>query len=117
MKGFIDLAFKYQQRYYILDYKTNHLGDTLDEYSGEHLQREMREALYDLQYHIYILALHRYLCANDPGYTYEKHFGGAFYLFLRGIHSDGGEGIYFDAPPKSIIEDLDHYFKRREIYE
>jgi len=113
MKGFIDLTFKYKDQYYILDYKTNHLGDTVSDYNFGHLQDEIKEAMYDLQYHIYVLALHRYLQNVDPKYTYEKNFGGAFYLFLRGLNDDGQEGIYFDLPESSRIEELDRYLQRK----
>jgi len=112
LKGFIDLTFKYNNRYYILDYKTNHLGGTIADYRPEMLQEEMHEAFYNLQYHIYCVALHRFLSSRMQDYSYKAHFGGAFYLFLRGINNDGGEGIYFDRPDESIITKLDNYLGR-----
>lgn len=112
IKGFIDLTFKYRGRYYILDYKTNHLGDTKADYSRDLLQQEMHEAYYDVQYHIYSVALHRFLKNRLPDYRYSKNFGGAFYLFLRGINLEGREGIYFDCPPEAIIHKLDIYLGR-----
>ncbi len=71
----------------------------------------MREASYDLQYHIYTVALHRYLTKRLPEYSYEDHFGGAFYLFVRGINKDGSEGIFFDKPDKDVIMTLDDYIR------
>lgn len=113
MKGFIDLIFEHDERYYILDYKTNHLGNEISDYGAEYLEREMKAAMYDLQYHIYILALHRFLADVLPEYTYDRNFGGVFYLFLRGINRQGEEGIYFDRPEFGLIEKLDRYLQRR----
>lgn len=113
MKGFIDLTIKHQNRYYILDYKTNHLGNTVASYGQEHLEIEMEEAMYDLQYHLYTVALHRYLSCVDRDYSYETHFGGVVYLFLRGINEAGNEGIYFDRPDSELIKDLDTYLGRK----
>ena len=109
MKGFIDLTFRHGDRFYLLDYKTNYLGDSYDDYCFEKLQLEMYEASYDLQYHIYTIALHRFLKSRFPGYSYEENFGGAFYLFLRGINSRGREGIFFDRPDVEIIDELNRY--------
>lgn len=112
MKGFIDLIFKYDGRYYILDYKSNYLGNSLEHYSQEALRHEIEDANYDLQYHIYCVALHRMLKNTLSNYDYDKHFGGVFYLFLRGIDQEKpGSGIFFDKPKASIISSLDNYFK------
>lgn len=116
MKGFIDLSFKYNERYYILDYKTNHLGNSFADYAADHMQTEIKEALYDLQYHLYVLALHRYLANVDPTYSYEDNFGGVYYLFLRGINEDGEEGIFYDRPDIARIEKLNRYLERRGAY-
>lgn len=112
IKGFIDLTFQFEDRYYILDYKTNYLGDKEEKYGKEALDHEMREAMYDLQYHLYILALHRYLSKTLEQYSYERHVGGAFYLFVRGINEQGREGIYFDRPDFTLIDKLDEYLRR-----
>jgi len=111
LKGFIDLTFEYEGRYYLLDYKTNFLGDTVTDYEQPHLVEEMQEASYDLQYHIYTIALHRFLKQLKPDYSYDKHFGGAFYLFLRGMNREGSEGIFFDRPDYETIQTLDEYIK------
>lgn len=112
LKGFIDLTFGHDGRYYILDYKTNYLGNTTGDYAQDRLGEEMREALYDLQYHLYLVALHRFLHSQLPGYRYEEHMGGALYLFLRGINREGREGIYFDCPEPEVIEQLNEYLRR-----
>lgn len=109
LKGFIDLTFRYKDKFYLLDYKTNFLGAACNDYKPASLKMEMREASYDLQYHIYIIALHRFLKNRMPGYSYDQHFGGVFYLFLRGINWEGREGIFFDKPDFSTVRRLDKY--------
>src|SRR5690606_8157537 len=85
MKGYIDLVFEYQDRYYLADYKSNWLGASYADYSAERLAAVMGEQGYYLQYLIYSVALHRYLRQRLPDYDYERHFGGVYYLFLRGM--------------------------------
>ncbi len=109
LKGYIDLTFEFNGKFYLLDYKTNHLGNAIADYGEEHLKQEMEEAAYDLQYHIYTIALHRFLKRRMKNYDYNQHFGGAFYLFLRGMNEDGREGIFFDRPPQDTIKELDSY--------
>ncbi|MBN2887113.1 MAG: exodeoxyribonuclease V subunit beta, partial [Chromatiaceae bacterium] len=112
MKGFIDLVFRVGDRYYILDYKSNHLGDRLDDYGPEGLQQAMRAHRYHAQYLIYLVALHRYLGWRLPGYDYERHIGGVYYLFLRGMRPERGpeRGVFHDRPPRDLIESLDACF-------
>ncbi|MGN8224052.1 exodeoxyribonuclease V subunit beta [Gracilimonas sp. BCB1] len=112
IKGFIDLIFRSENRYYILDYKSNHLGDAQSDYSTENLSQAMKDSGYDLQYHIYSLALHRFLSNRVKGYNYEEHFGGVLYLFLRGVDKHKpGSGVFFDEPDSELIKQLDHYFE------
>ncbi len=108
MKGFIDLVFEYNNRFYILDWKSNHLGNRVEDYGQDALQRAMDDHLYVLQYYIYTLALHQYLGVRLPGYNYEKHFGGVYYIFVRGVDPSFGPdfGIFHDRPPYSLIKDL-----------
>ncbi len=105
MRGYMDLVFRHDGRYYLLDWKTNTLGTTLDDYRPEALENAMREAFYPLQYHLYVLALHRYLKLRLAAYDYDAHFGGVFYLFLRGLQPDnaGATGIYRDRPTRETI--------------
>ena len=46
-----------------------------------------RTVIYYLQYHLYTVALHRFLAQRQPGYRYDKHFGGVLYLFLKGMQA------------------------------
>jgi exodeoxyribonuclease V beta subunit len=87
------------------------LGHSIRDDRLEELKHEMREASYDLQYHIYTVALHRFLNKHLSNYSYERYFGGSFYLFLRGMNEKGREGIFFDRPEERVIEELNEYIK------
>ncbi len=109
MTGFIDLVFRLQGRYYLADYKSNHLGSRTVDYHPDRLEEAMLDHRYDLQYLIYILALHRFLSVRIQGYEYEHHFGGVFYLFLRGMNPSypNGTGVFTTCPPFALIDSLD----------
>ncbi|HEH9440879.1 TPA: exodeoxyribonuclease V subunit beta [Aeromonas sobria] len=108
LKGFIDLVFEWQGRWYLLDYKSNHLGMSPADYSRPALERAMAEHRYDLQYQLYSLALHRLLTLRLPGYDFEQHFGGVFYLFLRGMPQGG---IFHTRPSRELVLGLDELFR------
>lgn len=107
LKGFIDLVFEWQGRWYLLDYKSNHLGMSPADYSRPALEQAMVEHRYDLQYQLYSLALHRLLSLRLPGYDFEQHFGGVFYLFLRGMPQGG---IFHTRPSRELVLGLDRLF-------
>ncbi|WP_372986147.1 exodeoxyribonuclease V subunit beta [Marinobacter sp.] len=109
LKGFIDLVFEHGGRYYVLDYKSNTLGEDDSAYTDQAMGQAILDKRYDLQYVLYLLALHRLLKARLPGYDYDQHIGGAVYLFLRGIHAPGA-GAFTDKPPRALIEQLDALF-------
>lgn len=112
LKGFIDLTFEYQGRWYVLDYKSNWLGEQVSDYSRENMQAMMIDHRYDLQYQLYSLALHRLLKQRLPDYDYDQHFGGAIYLFLRGVRDNDSQrhGVFEHRPSKQLIEQLDSLF-------
>ncbi len=109
MKGFIDLIFRYKGKFYIVDWKSNLIGRDINQYRTENLIPIMQNDYYILQYHLYTLALHKYLKNRLPNYDYEKDFGGVFYIFLRGINKTKGPdyGIFRDRPQKSLILEMD----------
>ena len=108
MKGFIDLVFEHQGRFYVVDYKSNHLGSDRVDYQSEQLDAAMVEHDYPLQYLIYSLALHRYLRLRLPDYDPEKHLGGVYYLFIRGMKPKWGQsGVFFDKPSVDLLDKLD----------
>lgn len=111
LKGFIDLVFCWQGRYYLLDYKSNWLGDSSDSYTPEAMAQAMCEHRYDLQYQLYSLALHRYLRHRIADYDYQHHFGGVFYLFLRGLEKGKPEqGVFHCRPEWALVDGLDRMF-------
>jgi len=111
MRGFIDLIFEHNGQYFLVDYKSNRLGFDLKDYTPDKLPVAMEEHHYFLQYHIYSVALHRYLAQRLPNYNYEEHFGGVFYLFLRGMHPDYPQnGVFYDKPDANFISRFSQLF-------
>ena len=109
LKGFMDLVFEHEGRYYIADYKSNWLGADDAAYTAERIRAQILRSRYDLQYVLYLLALHRLLKARLPDYDYDTHMGGAVYLFLRGLNATT-QGIYAERAPRELIERLDDLF-------
>ena len=104
LQGFIDMVFIHDGRYYILDWKSNHLGMSTTDYSQNTMLESMCHSAYILQFHLYALALDRLLKVRLAGYSYEKHFGGAVYLYIRGISpASVTNGIHFGRPQPEFI--------------
>ncbi len=116
MMGFMDMVFEHDGRYYLLDWKSNHLGNTIDDYRFSYLREAMESNLYTLQYLLYTVALNRYLEQRVEGYSYESHFGGVLYVFLRGVNAAEGEGAGFfrERPSWELIEALSRLFESGE---
>ncbi|CRL48982.1 exodeoxyribonuclease V subunit beta [Pseudomonas sp. URMO17WK12:I11] len=109
-KGFIDLTFEHEGRYYVADYKSNWLGVDDAAYTEQAMEQSILDNRYDLQYVLYLLALHRQLKARLVDYDYDRHVGGALHLFLRGTRA-ASQGVYFARPPKALIERLNRMFQ------
>ncbi len=109
LKGFIDLVAEYEGRYYVLDYKSNWLGPDDAAYTPAAMAAAVLAKRYELQYVLYLLAIHRLLKLRLPNYDYDRHMGGAIYLFLRGSQSPS-RGIHAERPPRALIEALDRLF-------
>jgi len=121
LTGSIDLVFRAgdagERRYYLVDYKTNRIGDSdAGHYAASWLEWEMARKGYPLQALIYTLALHRHLACRLPGYDYDRHVGGYFYVFLRGMSGPDTPrdpatglclGVFGDRWPRATIEGLD----------
>ncbi|MBW1615083.1 MAG: exodeoxyribonuclease V subunit beta [Deltaproteobacteria bacterium] len=112
MRGFIDMVFMYKDKFYIIDWKSNWLGDNITDYNQDAMLSLMTKNHYILQYHIYTAALDRYLKIKIKNYDYEKHFGKIFYIFLRGINKDKSPefGVSIDRPSKSVITKLNNFY-------
>ncbi len=108
MKGYIDLVFRHQDRFYLVDWKSNYLGASIERYRQQALENAMQQHYYILQYHLYALALVQYLRMRNPDFSYAAGFGGVFYLFVRGIDSQQGPeyGVYFDLPKPALMNAL-----------
>ncbi len=104
MHGFIDLTFRHNGKYYIIDWKSNRLGYEKEKY--RELFTPMAESHYILQYHIYTAALLLYLENNIDGFSYEDDFGGIFYVFIRMVSPEyqNGTGIFHHKPEKPVID-------------
>ncbi len=112
LRGYIDLIFAHDERFYVVDYKSNQLGPYAQNYTPERLAVAMTEHDYILQYHLYCVALHRYLAHRLRGYTYERNFGGVYYLFLRGMAPGhpAGCGVFHDRPGEALVRGLSDCF-------
>jgi exodeoxyribonuclease V beta subunit len=108
MKGYIDLLFQWNNRFFLVDWKSNFLGATFQDYDQSALTAAMQKDFYVLQYIIYTLAVDQYLRLRLPNYHYDKHFGGVYYIFLRGVNRTMGPeyGIYRDLPDPNLIKAL-----------
>jgi exodeoxyribonuclease V beta subunit len=108
MKGFIDFVFEFQGKFYLVDWKSNYLGSHIENYHHDRLTDAIYNGYYFLQYHLYCFALHLYLKNRLPKYQYETHFGGVFYIFLRGIQQklEPDHGIFYDLPAPILMENF-----------
>ncbi|HXG29161.1 MAG TPA: exodeoxyribonuclease V subunit beta [Nevskiales bacterium] len=111
LKGFIDLVFQGPDgRFYLADYKSNWLGESAEDYAPGRLPPVMARDDYYLQYLLYTVAVHRYLGERLRGYDYRRHFGGVYYLFLRGLDpARPGHGVFFDRPAPELVTELDRW--------
>ncbi len=106
MTGFIDLFFEHDGKFYILDWKSNFLGDSIEDYNQTGVANAMNESNYHLQYLIYALALDKYLTSKLPGFDFEQQFGGVIYLFLRGNREGEHTGVYTQKVTKEELKRL-----------
>jgi exodeoxyribonuclease V beta subunit len=114
MHGFVDLIFEHNNQYFVCDYKSSHLGDEFEHYTQDNMRLNIEKNHYDLQYLIYSLALHRYLRHALPDYDAKQHFGGIYYLYLRGMTDDPDHrmaGVYHREISIEELEALDVLFE------
>ncbi|SDC45380.1 DNA helicase/exodeoxyribonuclease V, beta subunit [Variovorax sp. CF079] len=112
LMGFADVVFAHGGRYWVLDYKSNHLGERDADYTPEALEGAMAAHRYDVQAAVYLLALHRLLRARlGAGYDPMQHLGGAVFFFLRGVHS-ATHGCYHVPPSLEVLDGLDRLLQQ-----
>jgi exodeoxyribonuclease V beta subunit len=111
LAGSIDVVLRLPtQRYLVVDYKTNYLGDTAADYSPDRLREAMLHSDYPLQALLYVAVLHRFLRWRQPDYDPARHLAGVLYLFVRGMcgpstpEIDGQPcGVFGWAPPVDLV--------------
>ncbi|TSE25548.1 exodeoxyribonuclease V subunit beta [Tepidimonas aquatica] len=106
LKGYIDLIFAHDGRYWVLDHKSNALGDADDAYHPAALQAEVLRQRYDAQAALYLLALHRLLRQRLPDYDPAQHLGGALCVFWRGV-AHATAGVWSTPAPLALLDELD----------
>ena len=110
LRGFIDLVFEHEGRYYVADYKSNWLGPDDSAYDTDAIAAAILEHRYDLQSALYLYALHRLLKSRlGDAYDYDTHVGGAMVFFIRGAASTT-QGVYFEKPAAALMEDIELLF-------
>ncbi|GGH57637.1 RecBCD enzyme subunit RecB [Comamonas phosphati] len=117
LMGFADLVFCHAGRYWVLDYKTNHLGADGSAYTAEALAAAMLHHRYDVQAALYLLALHRLLKSRlGEGYEPAQHLGGALYFFVRGLDGETRGLLALPSSPQmlALLEALDALLNESE---
>jgi exodeoxyribonuclease V beta subunit len=110
LTGFIDLIFEFKNKFYIIDYKSNYLGKSIDYYTSDNIKDAIEHHYYDLQYLLYSVALVKYLSLKIDDFSYADHFGGIAYIFTRGVNGEVGQGIYATLPDEKLIESMSGEF-------
>ena len=114
LKGLMDLVFRHDGKYYLLDWKSNRLSGHKDGFLAQAIEAEMMDHHYILQYHLYLVGLIRFLKSRIHNFHYSTHFGGVYYLFVRGIGHDSGKGIFYDLPDENLFVQLNTFFAKTE---
>ncbi len=108
LHGYVDAVVEHAGRCYLLDWKTNWLGPTAAAYTAATVNRAMRGGFYVLQYHLYAVALRRYLRLRRPGADFAAMWGGVFYAFVRGVDpAQPGQGWFFHRPDEALLDELE----------
>jgi len=116
LNGLIDLFFFHNGKYYILDWKSNYLGDDLSCYKGqENLNTAMNEGNYHLQYLIYTVALKKYLEQRLNNFDFDMDFGGVIYMFLRGNRAGKSSGVFTNKPTYDQVKALELLFRKEQL--
>lgn len=108
--GFIDMVFEYNNKLYIVDWKSNALGSLKESFYGSKLKHHMFKSLYPLQYLCYLAALLKYLeqrlQRKVDEELYNEYIGGVYYIFLRGMMLDEPGGVFAANVPYRFVRSL-----------
>lgn len=99
LTGVIDLVFERDGCWYIVDWKSNHLGSAPGAYAPEALLDQMTRHHYVLQYELYREALGRYLGRRGGAAPV-----GVGYVFVRGWAAEPG-GWCVDGVASPMVQD------------
>ena len=107
LRGYIDLMFEWQGRWYVADYKSN----TLPSYTPATVNEAVQRTHYVLQAQLYTAAAHRYLKQRVADYDPETQWGGALFLFLRGMRGpkSAGSSVFFDHQSAELLNAVDQW--------
>jgi exodeoxyribonuclease V beta subunit len=100
--GFIDLVFEFDNKIYVIDWKTNYLGESLEDYSFENMHREVISNDYFLQFSIYQLAVYKYI----KSLSVDLGIGECFYIFMRGFKPENNKGLYRYSFSEDELDEL-----------
>ena len=107
--GSVDFVFAHDGRYYVVDWKSNFIGESDADYLPERISRSIAKERYHLQFSLYTVALDAHLsrCLGKD-WNYERDFGGVYYLYLRGFgtHPEGKHGAFFHRPSADFVTKL-----------
>jgi exodeoxyribonuclease V beta subunit len=107
MTGKIDLVLQHAGRFHVLDYKSNFLGERLDDYAPARLDAAMDAHAYRFQALLYSVALQRYLRQRLPDYSAAVHLGDVLYLFVRAVGVAPGAGVWRQRFDPALLDAVD----------
>jgi exodeoxyribonuclease V beta subunit len=106
MNGKIDLVFRHDGRFHILDYKSNRLGPCLSDYDPQALHQAMDAHHYRFQALLYAVAVDRYLAQRIADYARARHLGACYYIFIRAVGLDATAGIWQHRFSDALMTDI-----------
>lgn len=109
LHGYVDAVIEHGGRFYLIDWKTNWLGANAGAYDSAVIGKAMRGGFYVLQYHLYAVALRRFLRLRLSRQDVGEFWGGVFYSFLRGVDpAVPGQGWFSDRPGDDILDAVEN---------
>jgi exodeoxyribonuclease V beta subunit len=108
LRGYIDCIVRAGGKFYLIDWKSNWLGQRSCDYRKETIQASILTHGYRLQYHLYAVALTRYLRNRLPSFLPERDFGGCIYVYLRGFReTPNPQSFFYDNPSPEKLRELE----------